>query len=289
MTPQALALVLIAGLMHSAWNLFSKQSNDKQVFLWLAIISSLVIFLLPFILLYTPFPVIGWLFILISGALEAIYYLLLGAAYQHGDFSLVYPLARGSAPLFVTFLALTLLGERSSLPGLLGILLIVCGIYVIHLKTFSKRGWLVPFLSLREKSSWLALLVGLTIASYSTVDKVGLRFVNPLLYIYLIFTVSALLLTPYMLLIKRRAIKREWSMHKKGIFLAGALSLSAYLLVLLALRFSQVSYISSTREVSVVFAALLGASVLKETFGVQKIAGSLFIFAGILCIISTGL
>ena len=129
----------------------------------------------------------------------------------------------------------------------------------------------------------------MTIASYSTIDKVGLRYVNPLLYIYLIFTVSALLLTPYMLLARRPSIRREWRTHKGVIVIAGVLSLSAYLLVLMALRFSQVSYISSTREVSVVFAALLGAFVLKEAFGGQKIAGSLLIFAGILCIVSSGL
>src|ERR1700724_1456794 len=98
-------LLVLSALVHSAWNLLAKRSLDKQVFLWLGLVGSIAIFFLPFVYLYRPFGWVGWVFILFSGLLEALYFLFLGSAYQQGDLSLVYPLARGSAPLFVALFA----------------------------------------------------------------------------------------------------------------------------------------------------------------------------------------
>jgi drug/metabolite transporter (DMT)-like permease len=128
-TPQVLLLLIIAGFMHSSWNLLSKGGKDRQIFIWLAICWAGLLFLGPFLFFYHSFPVQAWPLIALSAVLEAVYYLLLGAAYRYGDLSLVYPLARGSAPLFVTIIAVLFLGERPSLAGLGGILLIVGGIY----------------------------------------------------------------------------------------------------------------------------------------------------------------
>ena len=128
---QAILLLALAALIHSTWNLLSKQSLDKQAFLWLALVTSIVLFAVPFFLLYTPIPSAGWFYIAISGGLEAVYYLLLGSAYQRGDLSLVYPLARGSAPLFATLFAALFLGELILPGGVVGIVLIVLGIYTL--------------------------------------------------------------------------------------------------------------------------------------------------------------
>src|SRR4051794_15970753 len=110
----AILLLLVAGLTHSVWNLLAKGSHDKQVFLWLALLVALVVFAAPFAWLVTPVAAPGWAVIALSGGLEAVYFLLLGGAYQRGDLSLVYPLARGSAILFVAVGAGSLLGERAS-------------------------------------------------------------------------------------------------------------------------------------------------------------------------------
>ncbi|MDQ2906297.1 MAG: EamA family transporter [Ktedonobacteraceae bacterium] len=284
MTSQALLLLGLAGLMHSAWNLLPKKSKDKQVFFWLMMFAALFFFLPLFLYLYVPIPVIGWGYIVLSGLLEACYVLFLGAAYQHGDISLVYPIARGSAPLFVTLIAFVFPGERASPQGIVGICLIVCGIYVVHLTSFAWRELSAPLLSLRQKASQLALLAGLFIASYSIVDKVGIRYVNPVLYIYLIYLVLVLVLAPFVLIARRVAIVSELRESKLKIIVASIMSLTTYLLVLFALTGNKVSYIASAREVSVVFAALLGAVVLRESFGKQKVVGSLCIFAGIVCI-----
>src|SRR5438132_14298866 len=152
----AILLLLIAAVVHSGWNLLAKKSTDKQAFLWLGLIASVVIFGVPAWYLYSPIPAAGWLLILFSGSLEAVYFLLLSRAYQQGDLSLVYPLARGSAPLFVTLFAFAFLGERAVAGGTAGILLIVGGIYVLHLKSLDVRGLYAPLLSLRDRTSQLA-------------------------------------------------------------------------------------------------------------------------------------
>jgi uncharacterized membrane protein len=103
-------------------------------------------------------------------------------------------------------------------------------------------------------------------------------------HIYLVFLISALYLLPYMVLVRRAAVQEEWRAHAPRIVLAALLALLSYLCVLFALRSTQVSYIASLREVAVVFAAVMGAVMLRESFGLQKIAGSLLIFGGIICI-----
>jgi drug/metabolite transporter (DMT)-like permease len=125
----------------------------------------------------------------------------------------------------------------------------------------------------------------LTIASYNVVDKVGVvKAANPLVYLYMVFLVSAALLTPYIVTARRPAIKSEWQANKVSVVAVAIMSAAAYLITLLALTVAKVSYVTPVREVSVVFGAILGAVVLREAFGVAKIAGSVLIFVGILCI-----
>src|SRR5437867_8795787 len=117
MDPQAILLLVFAGAIHATWNLLSKRSIDTQAFLYLSVVAGCLLFALPFLYLYAPFPPQGWACIGLSAVLEAAYFVLLGNAYQRGDLSLVYPLARGSAPLFATLLALSFLGERITAGG----------------------------------------------------------------------------------------------------------------------------------------------------------------------------
>lgn len=257
---------------------------DKQVFLWLAVVATLVILFVPLWFIYAPIASAGWGYIAVSGTLEAVYFALLGSAYQRGDMSLVYPLARGSAPVFVILLALLFLGERVFLGGIAGIALIVTGIYVLHLKSLDRRGLAAPFLSLKERPSQLALLTGLTIAGYNVVDKVGVRYASPVLYLYMDFLVAAALLAPYMVIARSEAIRREWRANKTSIVAVAIMFIASFTLVLMALTRDKVSYVAPVREVSVVFGALLGTLVLKEPFGKAKLAGSALIFVGIVCI-----
>lgn len=277
-------LLTFAGLIHTTWNLLAKRSVDKQAFLWLALVAAMVLFAVPFVVLRTPIPLAGWLCIAASGALEAVYYLLLGGAYQAGDLSVVYPLSRGSAPLFVLLFALVFLGERVTGVGIAGILLTVAGVYVLHVQSVDRQGLLAPLVSLREQASRLALLTGVVIAGYSVVDKIGVRYVPPEIYIYLIFGASAAYLAPYMVTRKWAAIRKEWQVNHVAVLVTAVLFVASYLLVLFALQGAQVSYVAAVRGIGVVFAAVLGTALLREPFARMKLWGSLLIFIGIACI-----
>ncbi|BCX06075.1 MAG: membrane protein [Candidatus Roseilinea sp.] len=220
----------------------------------------------------------------LSALCEVVYFLLLGGAYTGGQLSLMYPISRGSTPVFTTLIAVTLIGERVSALGLAGIALVVGGIYILHLRNFRRAGWREPFSALRERTSQFALLSGLAVAGYSTVDKLGVAHVDPPVYMFLVFGLTMTLLAPYLLLCKRDAMCAEWRSNWRSILLTGATLAVGYLLILFILTTNKVSYATSVRGASVVFGAWLGAFVLKEGMGDKKILGALVIFAGIICI-----
>jgi drug/metabolite transporter (DMT)-like permease len=183
--------------------------------------------------------------------------------------------------MFVPVLAVILLHERLALSGALGIVLVVLGIYVIHLNDFTMDSFLEPLRAMRGSASLWALCTGGTIAGYSLVDKVGVGLVYPPIYIYLMFVISLLLLSPYLLLKERAALKIEWQINRGAILIDGFLVLFTYLMILFAFRLSKVSYVVAAREVSIVFSALLGILWLKEAHAPQKIAGSVLIAGGV--------
>ncbi|HEX9068945.1 MAG TPA: EamA family transporter [Ktedonobacterales bacterium] len=288
MTLPLIGLLIFAGLLNATGNLLTKRSGDKRAFLWLVYASMAVLFAVPFALVFHPFPAQAWPFILLSGALEATYALLLSQAYSLGDFSLVYPLARGSAPIFAALLGVSLLGDRLAPVGVAGISLVVAGVYVLHVPAMTRAGLLAPLRAIGSGVSRLAILIGLIIGSYSTVDKLGVRLVPPWLFIYMITVVSALLQAPVVLLTRRAAVARELRTSWGSIITASLILFAPFLLVLIALQHSQVSYVASVRECSVVFGAALGALVLREPFGRVRVAGAVIVFAGIVCIAVAG-
>jgi drug/metabolite transporter (DMT)-like permease len=286
MSGLSLGIVLVAALLHAGWNLLAKKSRSKIAFIWWFVMIALIGYLPMFLYFlpgFDPTPA-GWACIIATGILHALYFWFMGGAYERGDLSLVYPLSRGSGPMFVPILAVILLHERLALSGGLGIFLVVLGIYVIHLNDFTMGSFLEPLRAMRGSASLWALCTGGTIAGYSLVDKVGVGLVYPPAYIYLMFVISLLLLSPYMLLKKRTALKIEWQMNRGAILIDGFLVLFTYLMILFAFRLSKVSYVVAAREVSIVFSALLGILWLKEAHAPQKIAGSVLIACGVVLI-----
>ncbi|HEY3315026.1 MAG TPA: EamA family transporter [Bacillota bacterium] len=278
-----LALLGLAALIHAGWNLLSKKSSDKQVFLWLAMVASSVLFL-PILWLRSPLPGRGWLCVVASGAVQAVYLLILGSAYQLGDLSLVYPLARGTAPIWATLFGYLFLGERIPPIGLGGIGLVAAGVYLAHLRPTERPGLRALRPWFEGKPSLLSALTGLSIAGYSVIDRVGVQLVRPATYIYLCFLASVLFLTPLILARRSAQVAEEWRRHKVEVVAVGVMTLGAYLLVLWVLRTTVVGYVSSVRTVSVVFGAILGALVLREPFGLWRVLGALVILAGIVSI-----
>ena len=286
MSGLALGMVLVAAFLHAGWNYLAKKGGNKLAFFWWAILFS-VIFFFPMFIYYWPTVRIspaGWACIFATGVLHAFYFGFMGGAYERGDLSLVYPLSRGSGPLLVPVLAVLIMNEQLSVTGLCGIALVIVGIFVIHLRTFSIQSFLEPFRALKKGASLWALCTGGTIAGYSLVDKVGVSHVYPPIYIYLLFVVALVLLSPYVFVKAGSDLAREWGLNKRQILMVGFLELFTYLIILFALRIGKVSYIAAAREVSIVFSALLGILLLQEKNAPQKLAGAVFISLGVVLI-----
>ena len=286
MSGLALVIVVVAAFLHAGWNFLAKKSKKKMAFIWWFLLIA-VIGYLPMFLYFWPRHAVGpagWACIVATGILHALYFWFMGGAYERGDLSLVYPLARGSGPLLVPILAIIFLQEQLSIAGIVGISLVILGIYCIHLKSFSLVSFIEPLRALRGSASVWALCTGGTIAGYSLIDKVGVGLVYPPIYIYLMFVISLLLLSPYVLVKQRAALKLEWRVNKGPVLIDGVLVLLTYLMILFAFRLSKVSYVVAAREVSIVFSAFLGIIWLKEKHASQKIIGAALIALGVVFI-----
>ena len=286
MSAVALAIVLIAAFLHASWNFLAKKSRNKLVFIWWFLLVAAIAYL-PMILYFWPSVIIsmhGWLCILATGVIHALYFWLTAGAYERGDLSLVYPLSRGSGPLLVPILAVILLDEELSKLGIAGIALVIFGIYSIHLQSFAMKSVLAPLQAVQKSASLWAFSTGFTIAGYSLVDKIGVQAVFPPVYIYLMFAISLLLLSPVVMVRHTAAIKTEWHVNKMLIIINGILVLATYLMILFAFQISKVSYVVAAREVSIVFSAIFGIVALREKNACQKIAGSVLITLGVVAI-----
>lgn len=282
----ALEIVIASAFLHSGWNYLLKKSRRKIAFIWWFLLFSLV-FYFPVFLYFWPQTVIskaGWICVAATGFLHGLYFWVMGEAYERGELSLVYPIARGSGPLFVPVLAVLLLHEKLCFSGVIGIALVVLGIYVIHLRSFVWRSLSEPFMALRGGASLWALYTGGTIAAYSLVDKIGVGIVYPPVYQYLMLAITWFLLLPYVLTRERIYLMDEWRVNKGTILIAGILVVLAYLMVLFAFRISEVSYVVAVREVSIVISTFYGIALLGEKHGKQKLAGAALIVSGVVLI-----
>jgi uncharacterized membrane protein len=281
-----LGIVLASAFLHAGWNFLLKKSERKIVFIWWFLLVSVIIYA-PVFFYYYPkitIPPAGWLCIVATGLIHGVYFWFMGGAYQRGDLSLVYPLARGSGPMFVPIFAVLLLHEEIALLGAMGIAMIISGIYCVHLRTFTGAAFLEPFLALRGGASLWALSTGCAIAAYSIVDKVGVGLVYPPVYIYLMVVITWLTITPWVLIRERGLLKTEWRRHSGSIIIVGFLSIFTYLMFLFALQMRKVSYVAAVREVSIVLSAYYGIVLLGEKHGPQKLLGALLITVGVVAI-----
>ncbi len=283
MDPLPFMLVMTSAVSHALWNYVAKEAGDKDSFMLLINVLSLVIFLPVFYVIlpeiYFPVEILPFLFI--SGVAETIYFLALGKAYEEGDLSVVYPVAR-SSPMFVAIAASLLIGERITAWGALGIALILFGVYVLHLKGWSGEELTRPLKALGDPASRYAFVAALGTTVYSISDKMGVTAVDPLLYsFWLGFVITGML---SLVTVKRRGVSLLREELRGSLFrvsVAGVLVKGGYMLVLVAMSMAQVSYILALRQVSVVLGAALGVVLLKERYGGVRIVGSMIIFVGV--------
>tara|TARA_R110002050_G_scaffold82229_1_gene175986 strand:- start:190 stop:882 length:693 start_codon:yes stop_codon:yes gene_type:complete len=204
--------------------------------------------------------------IAVSGVLKSAYAVCLQRAYRAGDFSLIYPLARGTGPLLATVIAMITLGERPSLLALIGGGLIVVSIFYL---TGGDR-WLRRQTPLAGGQSAIAirygLLTGCFIATYTVWDRFGVSRVHapPIIFDAGTAIMMLVLLAPFAWK-RRAAVRHEWKVHRKEAFIMAVFSSTGYVLVLTAMTFTPVSYVAPAREFSILFGAIFGAKLLGET------------------------
>ena len=283
----SLVLVLLSAIAHSCWNLLLKQSDNKEVFVW-GILAGGSVMLAPLgavLFYYYPIAPPGYWLVIISAVLQLLYLVFLGRGYAQGDLSLVYPIARGIGPMLVPILAVLTLGERIAMPAIAGIAAIVVGIYVVSWWGRFGEIWSRPLGLLKDSGIRYAILTGLTVTGYTLVDKRGVEYVQPFLYMYLITLGATIGLTPYVLCRQGlTSIRQEWHKNARPILASGLLVFLAYGLVLTAFSLSQVGYVAPAREVGIVIGVLMGVFVLRERFGVGRLLGSGFIVSGLVLI-----
>ena len=284
MNSQTLTLIFTAALLHAVWNIILKTAKDNLTALWLQMLVT-IIYLVPFSFICFGLPPKEALPTLIfSGVMQAAYYVLLGKCYQSGNLSIVYPLTRGSAPVFVCIFSVVLGLETLTFPVFFSLLWIVSGIYIVNVPAFDSKNLLAPFRTLiADPSTRLSMLVGVTIALYTLSDKINVRYTSPFLVYAIITLIPTVLLAP--VLCKKEKVKAELAGKGKLRILAiSVFMVAAYCLVLLAMTACNASYISSIREVSVVFVALYTSLRSKNPNWQPKIIGSVIIFTGIVLV-----
>jgi drug/metabolite transporter (DMT)-like permease len=264
-------VVLAAAVTHAAWNAIAHGIKDQTLAFALIGMGGIAASI-PLVIVATLPRSSSWPYLLGSVAIHVFYVLLLMQCYRLGEFSQVYPLARGVSPLVVTILAAVFVHEHLALPQIGGVAVVSAGLaFLVFAGHRPGRG---AFLA--------AVGTGLTIAAYTTVDGVGVRLsASPAGYIGWLILLESLCV-PMFAAIRRRDVllKQPRRILLSGLA-AGALSLLAYGLVLWAQTRGALAPIAALRETSVIFGAIIGTLVFREPFGRARIAATVLVVTGI--------
>jgi drug/metabolite transporter (DMT)-like permease len=279
-TPLALLLVLIAAFAHAGWNALSKRAPGGAAFVWsqmlvggacMAPVAAVGVWLDDGARVSLVIVLMG----IASGSAHTVYFVLLQRGYATGDLSLVYPLARGTGPIFATAGAIAILGERPGPLALAGTAAIAIGVVLL----LATRGLVLG------SALGYAVLTGLLIGVYTIWDGHAVRasHAEPLLYL-LITNLTVLALLAPAAWRDRPTVALLFREHRRVVVAVGTLSPFAYALVLFATRLAGVAYVAPAREVSILIGAAIGTRYYAERGGWQRIAGAASIVAGVIAL-----
>ena len=268
-----LPLVLLAAVFHATWNALLKASENPLSLATRALTWGTAVSLPPvavaWLLAGRPgLPLAGWLLALASAFLELIYFITLSLAYRRGELSVVYPIARGTAPLLAVLVGLLLLGERLHAVALLGVIALLGGIWAIRRPAAA------------GSALWPALLTGVMIAAYTSLDRIGVRLGSPWIYGWLLWLFGAVFLVAFT---RIRRIPHSRLTDEPALSLAvGVLMTAAYFMILFALSVAPLAIIAPLRESAIVLVTAWGIWRLRERRGAWlRLGGALAIVAGI--------
>ena len=299
MPPVAAALLILSALIHALWNLISKRDHPTLAY-FLAANNFGVLFVIPFVLpfwdLVIILPPLVWTCILCSGFFLTVYMAGLAGAYQAGDMSIAYPLARALPVLFVTAATWILdLGKPVSIGFLAGAILVVIGCFMLPMRP----GYRFKLRNYINVSCMMAVLAAAGISGYTMVDHEALRYLRnlpatpfssvtaTLVYMALEAVSCSFWMMIFVLMrgSERRYFKEVMDRYKISAALTGGGIYLTYGLVLLAMNYvSNVSYVAAFRQLSIPLGAVLGMAVLREPAYSVKIFGILVVFSGLVLV-----
>lgn len=281
MEPFVFGLIAVAAVLHVAWNVRLKTSGDPLRAATIGMLAASVGIVPAGIVAWwisgaPPLPLEGIALGIASGVIEAVYFVFLAAAYRRGDLSVVYPLARGTAPLLAVAVGVGILGERLGLGGSLGVVALLAGFLWLQ------RPWRALAVARRrsvvaggtdpssggpgrarrgpiDTSILFALATGVTIATYTALDRVGVRLIEPLPYAAILWATTCVALVAWVALVAGGDLLRHGPAATRHAIVGGWLTLGAYLSVLIALSVAPLSGVAPLRESATVFAAAWGS------------------------------
>jgi drug/metabolite transporter (DMT)-like permease len=290
MPATAIALILLAALLHAVWNVAAKQAGGDHRF---ALVSALMVSVLwlPAALWFgwQELPRWGWAqwsLVLASTVVHLLYFTVLLKGYRVSDLSVVYPVARGSAPLLSAAGAILVLGERLSAVGVAGVLAVCGGVVLVAGGPALWRRALEPLAQARVRAGlrWGAY-TGALIACYTVIDGYAVKvlLVGPVLLDY----VGNVLRVPFLLPAAwhdRPAFAAAWRTQWRHALVVATLGPLAYVLVLYAVTMAPLSHVAPAREVSMLIAALLGGRLLGEAGRGLRLLGAACIAGGVVAL-----
>jgi uncharacterized membrane protein len=267
MDPLIVGLVAVAAVLHVAWNIGLKSAGDPLRAATIGMLAASVGIVPAGVVVWwasgaAALPVEGVALGIASGVIEAVYFIFLAAAYRRGDLSVVYPIARGTAPLLAVAVGVGLLGERLGLGGSAGVVALLVGFLWLQ------RPWRAFAMATRRDGAArgvfdsaipFALATGVTIATYSAIDRVGTRLIDPVPYAAILWLTCSVALVSWVALVAGGDLFGHGRADARRAAFGGWLTLGAYLCILVALSVAPLSGVAPLRESATVFAAAWGS------------------------------
>ena len=291
MPPIALALVLTAALLHALWNVAAKKAGGNHHFALLSVLITVVLWA-PVALWFgvdewQRWGLVEWAVLGASALVHVLYFTVLLTGYRKADLTVVYPVARGSGPLLASLGAVLVLGETITLLGGMGILAVCGGVFLIaggprlfrgdggdpaaHAKALAGVRW--------------GAMTGALIAGYTVIDGYAVKvlLIGPVLVDY-VGNVLRVPILAWPVLRDRGAFVAAARLQWKHALIVATLGPLAYILVLYALKMAPLSHVAPAREVSMLFAALIGGRLLGEGDRALRLVGAAFIAMGVIAL-----
>ena len=267
-------LVLVAAVMHASWNAIAKSAAVTLLDIATMAVAAAVlcVVIIPFL----PLPDrASWPWLAASVVLHFLYFVVLAGAYEWGELSHAYPLMRGLAPMLVALVGTVFFNESLTFAMWSGVVLICAGVLLPFWMRRASSG-------LPGRGTLFALCNAVIIAGYTLVDGMGTRLSgSPLAYCLWLFLFDAVPITAWALARHGAGVRDYMRKRWRTGVLGGMLTLGSYGIVLWAMTRAPIAAVAALRETSVIFAALIGALVLREGFGAARVAGAVLVACGV--------